>query len=409
MKRLAFLLLVFSASFALGQPICTRALSGVNYVTASTYAFVSADTTRITNFNNASGIAVTLASGISNSEFGACAEITTFNGGVGEVDITCSGCTINGSSILKLESMQSADIYGDGQNYIALVGNSASPALSYANSSDGTTCNGLAKIDSTSGSSTLGKATSTAAGDQLPILGVVISGCGTSGNASIITSGSVQVLFDTPSITVGDAVGISTSVAAEATDVGSASSASVIVIGLVTLSPSGGSPSACTVAPGCWILLKPAGSGGGGNSANAVVTNPGATQTVTPTSATATPINQVCNSSAGSSQVCGQITNSSGNPVIQGLNNGQANIGYGTTHNWGSGVSSNSDLNGELTASSNTASYSFTGTYTSHPICTASDETSRNAVQVTYTGTTSVTFTTSGSTDVVSYQCTFRN
>jgi hypothetical protein len=282
--------------------------------------------------------------------------------------------------------------------------------VSYPNSFNGTSCNGLAKLDTAIGASTLGRATSTTGGET-SILGIVESNCGTSGNAVIAVNGLLQTVFDTSSITVGDGVGVSGSVTGAATDLGSLPVTSgAYVIGTIVLSPSGGLPTSCTLQPGCYIQLQLGGSGsGGGNSANAVVTNPGATQTVTPTSATATPINQVCNSSAASSQPCGQITNSSGNPVIQGLNNGQANIGYGTTHNWGSGVSSNSDLNGELTASSNTASYSFTGTYTSHPICTASDETSRNAVQVTYTGTTSVTFTTSGSADVVSYQCTFRN
>jgi hypothetical protein len=56
-----------------------------------------------------------------------------------------------------------------------------------------------------------------------------------------------------------------------------------------------------------------------------------------------------------------------------------------------------------------TLTYTFTGTYTTHPICTASDGTSIAPVKVTYTGSTAVIFTTSGATDVVDYNCTGRN
>ena len=74
-----------------------------------------------------------------------------------------------------------------------------------------------------------------------------------------------------------------------------------------------------------------------------------------------------------------------------------------------SGVSANSDMDGELTNSGGTSSYTFSGTYTTHPICTANDETAIAAVKVTYTSTTSVTFTTTGSSDVISYSCGGRN
>jgi len=75
----------------------------------------------------------------------------------------------------------------------------------------------------------------------------------------------------------------------------------------------------------------------------------------------------------------------------------------------GSGTSSNTDFNGTLTQSSGTSSYTFAGTYSSHPVCLASDETSIASVKVTYTGTTAVTFTTSGASDVIDYSCTYRN
>jgi hypothetical protein len=74
-----------------------------------------------------------------------------------------------------------------------------------------------------------------------------------------------------------------------------------------------------------------------------------------------------------------------------------------------SGSSSNTDLSGTLTLSGGTAAYTFAQTYASHPACVASDETSISPVKVTYTSTTSVTFTTSGATDVIDYICHGRN
>jgi hypothetical protein len=73
------------------------------------------------------------------------------------------------------------------------------------------------------------------------------------------------------------------------------------------------------------------------------------------------------------------------------------------------GTASNTDVAGEATMSSGTFTYTFGNSYTSHPACVASDETSISAVKVTYTGATSVTFTTSGASDVVSYVCVGRN
>ena len=74
-----------------------------------------------------------------------------------------------------------------------------------------------------------------------------------------------------------------------------------------------------------------------------------------------------------------------------------------------SGTSANTDLSGTLTLSGGTATYTFTQTYASHPACVASDETSISPLKVTYTSTTSVTFTASGATDVIDYICHGRN
>jgi hypothetical protein len=72
--------------------------------------------------------------------------------------------------------------------------------------------------------------------------------------------------------------------------------------------------------------------------------------------------------------------------------------------------SGNTDLAGTLTAATGSATYTFVGKYTSHPVCTATDETTTtSALKVTYTGTTSVKFTTPGAMDVVDYLCIGRN
>lgn len=80
--------------------------------------------------------------------------------------------------------------------------------------------------------------------------------------------------------------------------------------------------------------------------------------------------------------------------------------GAGTFATVGTGTAGNTDFVGELTASGNSATYKFTGRYVPRPVCIASNETTAGRdIKVTYTGTTSVTFTTSGPSDVLGYVC----
>jgi hypothetical protein len=71
------------------------------------------------------------------------------------------------------------------------------------------------------------------------------------------------------------------------------------------------------------------------------------------------------------------------------------------------GTASNTDAAGKLTLSSGSATYTFTGSYASAPVCTASDTTGANAVKVTTT-TTALTLTGTGS-DALNYECMARN
>lgn len=109
----------------------TRMLSGVNYQRGTSYSLLSADTTRVTAFVNASPIAVCLSSpsslcaGVpagSGQFFGAGSDFSVYDQGAGAATITCSGCTINLAATLVLTAGQSADIYGDGTNFIAITG-----------------------------------------------------------------------------------------------------------------------------------------------------------------------------------------------------------------------------------------------------------------------------------------------
>ena len=73
------------------------------------------------------------------------------------------------------------------------------------------------------------------------------------------------------------------------------------------------------------------------------------------------------------------------------------------------GTASNTDLAGILIASGGTASYTFTGTYTSSPVCVVQDDTLISNLVSKGVNTTTLTVTTTGLTDHVSYLCIGRN
>lgn len=91
-----------------------------------------------------------------------------------------------------------------------------------------------------------------------------------------------------------------------------------------------------------------------------------------------------------------------------------ASIAYFNAPSFRTGVSSNADSAGELTFSNATsASYTFAGSYASHPECTAEpqfDPGSGNRHWITYTGTASFTINfASAVSGTVSYVCVGRN
>lgn len=135
-RTLTASLFVLACLFTL-SPACyaqtnARMLTTPNAQTGTSYQFVAADTTRVTTFNNASPVAVTLPSGATLG-FGPGTMLSVINLGAGTVTITCSNCTINGAVTLVLAQNQGADIYGGygspTVNYIALPSLSGASGL----------------------------------------------------------------------------------------------------------------------------------------------------------------------------------------------------------------------------------------------------------------------------------------
>ncbi len=123
MKRLfPALLLLCCALSAFGQNY-TRMISGVNNQTGTSYTFVALDATRLTTFQNASSVAVTLPSGLT-AGFGAGSIFAAQNLGPSLVTITCSSCLIFsnnsvGSATYQLGVGQGVELWGAGTNFDA--------------------------------------------------------------------------------------------------------------------------------------------------------------------------------------------------------------------------------------------------------------------------------------------------
>jgi hypothetical protein len=137
----------------------------------------------------------------------------------------------------------------------------------------GTTVNRLAKVDS-AGNAVI---VTTSAADQTAVIGCVIGGAGTTGNAQIAVAGQVSCLFDNTATTSGDYVVVSSATAATLNDAGSTYPASGMVLGRVlSTNASCGSP---PCGPYAVLLMTPdvsaAGAGGGGKIANATAADIG--------------------------------------------------------------------------------------------------------------------------------------
>jgi hypothetical protein len=123
------------------------------------------------------------------------------------------------------------------------VGTSALSATFANASSTGTTVNKLAKL-------TGAPSTAVIAGtsDTTGIVGIVVSGAGTTGNAEIARSGQASCVFD-GATTAGDYVQPSTSVAGDCADVGATAPTSGQIIGRVLSTNGGAGTYAISLAP----------------------------------------------------------------------------------------------------------------------------------------------------------------
>lgn len=118
MKRLLLFLFALTCALpSLAQTNTARMLAGVNAQTGISYTLLPIDSTRLTTFNNAGPVSVTLPSG-ATAGYGAGTLFSVRNLGAGTVTITvASPNTIDGSSTATLLTGAGADIYSDGANY----------------------------------------------------------------------------------------------------------------------------------------------------------------------------------------------------------------------------------------------------------------------------------------------------
>ena len=133
-----------------------------------------------------------------------------------------------------------------------------------------------------------------------------------------------------------------------------------------------------------------------------------------PTDNTKIPITSQCGTSAAASQSCFSVLDQGGGSVVVAKNDGSVTIGGGTTKSLSSGVAANSDMVGELTftAATTSSTYSFTGTYTSHPECTIAPQFDPGAHRIWVSTITTATLqlsSDSAQTGNVSYICVGRD
>src|SRR5437899_168192 len=115
------LLLAFACALLPPQPTHARMLSGVNAQAGTSYTFVAVDATRLTTFQNASAVAVTLPNPATLG-FQQGYEFDAQNLGPGLVTITCTSCLIftngaSGAATLLLSAGQGTLLFSSGVSY----------------------------------------------------------------------------------------------------------------------------------------------------------------------------------------------------------------------------------------------------------------------------------------------------
>jgi hypothetical protein len=249
----------------------------VNSQTGTTYAIANGDCGKLVTLANGSAIAVSIAQAGTGGLFAAGWFADVQNTGVGTVTITPTVSTINGGSTLVLLTGQGVRIATDGTNYFIAgsianggtvqnitINNSTTnnikmnhPTLNgteltnlFANAvSTGTTVNKLVKLTG------VGTVVIASAGDTGGVIGICTgntstgaSACGTSGSSEIAIQGTFSCVFDNGT-TANDYVTISTSVAGDCHDAGSAYPAGTQVLGRVLVTAAAGTRSMAIFGP----------------------------------------------------------------------------------------------------------------------------------------------------------------
>lgn len=189
------------------------------------------------------------------------------------------------------------------------MGSTTNPQLVLMNSPNCTTANSFAELDTTHTDSSGNATAQTASLSSAKVIGVVVAGAGCSGNVTIATSLSAQVLADNQTH-VGDWVSASATVAGEADDYGSTKVSTVQTVGLVAKANTGaGTLTAIVIGTGDQLS---------GANNNGTVNNSGtsgavgyyaATGTViSPDSCTTGSGNMTCNSYTASGTGTGVVT-----------------------------------------------------------------------------------------------------
>lgn len=100
-------------------------MGGIDGQSGTSYTLLSTDENKLTTFNNASAVAVTLPQATTGG-FGAGAIFYLYDRGAGTATVTPTTSTINGGTTIALAQGQGALIVSDGTNYSAWVSSAAS-------------------------------------------------------------------------------------------------------------------------------------------------------------------------------------------------------------------------------------------------------------------------------------------
>lgn len=341
----------------------------------ASYTFVAADMAQLTWFNSASAVTATIPQAI-----GSFANNTGFcigNRNTGVVTLSPVTSTIYGIPLLTLGKNQGACFYSDSTNWGAqLISNvqslvdtgtllqasepidlTSQPILTeVANAgTTGTTVNKLAKLTGAPSTALIAATT-----DTDNVLGIVVGGAGTTGNAQIAIVGQASCVFD-GATTAGDYVQISATTAGDCHDAGATRPTGSLAIGRVLSTNGAGG----TFAVALTVGFTGTGAGGSG-TVNTATAGQIAAYASSGTAVSGETVSGDCTHATGGAFTCTKTSGTLfGTAATQNTGTSGANIPLLSTNNtWGKGqaVSPFALTDGASIAVDATQSNSFTVT-----------------------------------------------